>query len=514
MAHILEYLGSDNNTYVKYPNGSSSVTNAYVQTLKLGDTIETGMIGGDEYLAEQTSQYPLYTNKDHDYFIWDTLLLQPITDEYAKAEKMPNYLRGWETSEGEIFSDSGEFNQTVINQYFNGSNNLNVYGIWGETHLIRVIVYIPENIADVPPLYAISLTATSSYNTLNNYFLPQGFKKIRDNGNNLEFTNGKVEIIEVGRGDGCKKNDGVTTFVTYYGVKNGDETSIEIIPCSTSYSPFVEYIPYFEENNNIISYYCYIADRLTRNETYSLCENCKEELEFDSLNMIWSNNIQTSNLHNITTDKTVLIPLRKKPEVTVSCNPLNSGILTGNGFYLPGTSCTITATPNANYVFSEWEITSESLVVSSNPTYTFSVYNDISLTAHFVYIGTKFYFSWLCANSSVDLSSNVSISINNSAATSVSGTPQEYEVDNNTSITIEMDKIGLLNANFESIRVYSGDERKPQLDRGIGISGVLSSGVAYNVTELNRSTVTLNLDFSNVFSNSVTKLYAYYDYRI
>ena len=67
--------------------------------------------------------------------------------------------------------------------------------------------------------------------------------------------------------------------------------------------------------------------------------------------------------------------------ITVAANPANGGSVTGAGTYNHGTSCTLTATPNANYNFVNW--TKNGTIVSSNPTYTFSVTSNGNYTANF-----------------------------------------------------------------------------------------------------------------------------------
>ena len=72
--------------------------------------------------------------------------------------------------------------------------------------------------------------------------------------------------------------------------------------------------------------------------------------------------------------------------VTVEANPTAGGSVTGGGTYTSGASCTVTATPNAGYVFAYWkdETTEESTIVSNYKTYTFDVTGDRTLTAYFV----------------------------------------------------------------------------------------------------------------------------------
>ena len=58
-------------------------------------------------------------------------------------------------------------------------------------------------------------------------------------------------------------------------------------------------------------------------------------------------------------------------DITATANPTGAGTITGAGTYNYGSSCTLTATANAGYTFTNW--TKNGLVVSTNATYTFTV---------------------------------------------------------------------------------------------------------------------------------------------
>ena len=70
--------------------------------------------------------------------------------------------------------------------------------------------------------------------------------------------------------------------------------------------------------------------------------------------------------------------------VSVSANPTNGGTVTGEGTYAEGQSCTVTATPNANYTFTNW--TENGTVVSTNASYNFTVNANRTLVANFTYV--------------------------------------------------------------------------------------------------------------------------------
>jgi len=68
--------------------------------------------------------------------------------------------------------------------------------------------------------------------------------------------------------------------------------------------------------------------------------------------------------------------------VTLSANPWDGGTVSGEGTYADGASCTVTATPNDNYLFMHWRKNGE--VVSSNASYSFYVNGDTELEAVFM----------------------------------------------------------------------------------------------------------------------------------
>ena len=67
--------------------------------------------------------------------------------------------------------------------------------------------------------------------------------------------------------------------------------------------------------------------------------------------------------------------------ITVSANPTNGGNVTGGGSYNQGQSCTVTATANSGYTFTNW--TENGSVVSTQANYTFTVTSNRTLVANF-----------------------------------------------------------------------------------------------------------------------------------
>ena len=68
--------------------------------------------------------------------------------------------------------------------------------------------------------------------------------------------------------------------------------------------------------------------------------------------------------------------------ITLSANPSEGGTVAGGGTYNQGASCTLTATANAGYTFVNW--TKNSIQVSTEASYTFTVTESEEYVAHFL----------------------------------------------------------------------------------------------------------------------------------
>ena len=73
-------------------------------------------------------------------------------------------------------------------------------------------------------------------------------------------------------------------------------------------------------------------------------------------------------------------------EISATATPTEGGTITGQGEFYYGAQCTLTATPNENYIFLYWTENGET--VSTDATYTFTVTGDRSLVANFVRVYT------------------------------------------------------------------------------------------------------------------------------
>ena len=67
--------------------------------------------------------------------------------------------------------------------------------------------------------------------------------------------------------------------------------------------------------------------------------------------------------------------------ISVSANPTNGGTVTGGGTYNQGQSCTVSATANSGFTFTNW--TENGSVVSTQANYTFTVSGNRTLVANF-----------------------------------------------------------------------------------------------------------------------------------
>lgn len=86
----------------------------------------------------------------------------------------------------------------------------------------------------------------------------------------------------------------------------------------------------------------------------------------------------------VTSDRTIVANFTNEVvyrTITVSVDPTVGGTVSGGGRYQLGESCTLTATANEGYVFTNWTENGE--LVSTNADYTFTVVNDRALVAHF-----------------------------------------------------------------------------------------------------------------------------------
>ena len=74
-------------------------------------------------------------------------------------------------------------------------------------------------------------------------------------------------------------------------------------------------------------------------------------------------------------------------DITASVDPEDAGTVTGEGQYALGSTCTLSATANTGFQFKNWTL--GSTVVSTDATYSFTVSEGASYTAHFDYVHSQ-----------------------------------------------------------------------------------------------------------------------------
>lgn len=106
----------------------------------------------------------------------------------------------------------------------------------------------------------------------------------------------------------------------------------------------------------------------------------------------WSGNgngyfaLDALNIYGYEYNNSVYAILNIRPSNTYAINAVpnreDGGTISGCGIYPANSSCTLVATPADRFVFSNW--TSNGVVVSTNPTYSFTVTENANLVANFI----------------------------------------------------------------------------------------------------------------------------------
>ena len=93
---------------------------------------------------------------------------------------------------------------------------------------------------------------------------------------------------------------------------------------------------------------------------------------------------QASYTFTVTGNRTLVANFQAQPQnytISVSANPTNGGTVSGGGTYQQGQQCTVHATANTGYNFTNW--TENGNVVSTNANYSFTVNSNRTLVANF-----------------------------------------------------------------------------------------------------------------------------------
>jgi hypothetical protein len=108
---------------------------------------------------------------------------------------------------------------------------------------------------------------------------------------------------------------------------------------------------------------------------------------FSFTNWTENGNVVSTNRNytfTVTGNRTLVANFTAQPQqytISVSANPSNGGTVSGGGTFNQGASCTVSATANNGYTFTNW--TESGSVVSTNASYTFSVTGNRTLVAYF-----------------------------------------------------------------------------------------------------------------------------------
>ena len=139
------------------------------------------------------------------------------------------------------------------------------------------------------------------------------------------------------------------------------------------------------KNASRIDTYTLTAGEATYSDTVSSTEWQSRELLFsvaegDTLRLDFFHFAETT-CGGLLIDNIVIEQLAIDYTITVSADPTNGGTVAGGGTYQQGQSCTVTATANEDYKFTNW--TENGVEVSIEPSYTFTVTDNRILVANF-----------------------------------------------------------------------------------------------------------------------------------
>ena len=160
--------------------------------------------------------------------------------------------------------------------------------------------------------------------------------------------------------------------------------------------------------------------------------------------------------------------------ITASANPTAGGTVSGGGTFYSGSSCTLTATANTGYAFTNW--TKNGSQVSTNPTYTFTV------TAAGSYVAN---FDQLTAHS-VSCGAVENGSISASVATAYPGDVVTLTATANSGYFFS--EWDVRDANNNTVSVTNNQFTMPNSD--VTVSAAFVSGSTVTIAEVEHGTVT------------------------
>lgn len=377
MAKILRYING-NNQYSLTEGGEPDR-----QTLNMGGTVQVAYISHSLSVAENSgTQYKKLKGENHSYYATNDGVYGVETENGSEttcySEYLPKYLNGWQTINAQPYNYYGVVDSTYINTYFNNGEetNLNLYGVWGDTKFLRVIVSAFSSSQTINPgIFFVNVTDEASYDSTNIFSLPPNFKETIDYSNrekHLTLKFGGTEstaYTELGTGHGCPKIVGEIRYPTYFGFKSGNALHVELTVSNSSY------IPYYENVNNMTVYKAYICQEgLSRDFTDKVTESL---MLSKSQENVWKVDIPSPD-----SDKTLFFKLMMKPVVNVTVLPVEGGVVSGgNRLFMPGDTCTLVPVPNSDYALDSVVINNQGEL--SEP-YSFTVLNPVTnVTVYF-----------------------------------------------------------------------------------------------------------------------------------
>ena len=304
-------------------------------------------------------------------------------DETQLTSDIPKYLNRWMYGDGNplIETESIAGNGLLPVMASDPNHNLNVYGDWGETKLIRIIVMpyqgvtLPSDVVCNVQIMAFDESDNSyTYNSdTNPHPLNENYKCIVDG--NTSNAGNLGEIGSSGDYGGCLKNVNGVSYASYYGVKYNDAVTV----IASVNSP----------------YYFFHKEHGSDTGTYGLLFSGLHNTETGGYRQFFTTHEDYLRLFigGIRNDMTHIFYVGKKWfHITVTANPSEGGRFNYEGtfyntpfeHYLQyGDFFKIEAIPNSGYAFVNWtengEILSRYTGFSVN-----SVDRDVSLQANFV----------------------------------------------------------------------------------------------------------------------------------
>ena len=367
--------------------------------------IQPAVINPDISLAED-APYRKYESTNHNYYKiqHSGSIYSLVVDTSAPATALPQYLTGWQTYNGTSFDSEGQtFDATIISRYFGEGTNLDLYAVWGNTRLLRVIIFYQGQTTQINNLqYTVDIEQTDSYS--GTYGLSNQFKSIVDKSNmsNHLLSIDSTNYPEYGTGDASLKLG--TQYPTYFGIKTGSTPTTFTISYTGSAlgTPSDLKIPSYTYVSGVLHYYGFVCpsglSREFDDKLYSYTHSPDYVVEMAPVSgqtMVW--NVSTSKFTNMSTDKTLFVPLVDKPVITayavngptagkvnIDDSDPTHGLTYAQKIYMPDDTAILYAFPAPGYSFDGWyDAQTGGNLLSNNLTYTVTVQSNYDYYARF-----------------------------------------------------------------------------------------------------------------------------------